>query len=283
MPAIRLFGRRFNFSSDDLTLPALIDILLRLPVLITFIVFRIKDKSPDADCPSSFYNGYFYPLLSLYAAITLIALLIFFVSLRGSPMKNTQPRRHMPLLIYIRLIFVLIDIGINVMGLVIVIQVFQKCDLILRATVVTSIVFSWSVAFALFIILAFLIDLTGFVSPEKKWETRIRLIFCCGRGYGNVNEHRIIIRFDYDLLFFILGGQSSDIKNIVKTLQYLFDDDRFDLVPSDVAAGLILLQKEDFLEERSIDTAQPAPLELLEEGLYYNTYAQSAFGWYYFE
>lgn len=78
---------------------------------------------------------------------------------------------------------------------------------------------------------------------------------------------------------FLIGGQSSDIKNIVKTLQYLFDDERFDLVPSDVAAGLILLQQEDVLEERSIDIVQTAPLELLKEGLYYNTYAQSAFGW----
>jgi hypothetical protein len=76
-----------------------------------------------------------------------------------------------------------------------------------------------------------------------------------------------------------LGGQSSDIKNIVKTLQYLFDDERFDLVPSDVAAGLILLQQEDVLEERSIDIIQTASLELLKEGLYYNSYAQSAFGW----
>ncbi len=76
-----------------------------------------------------------------------------------------------------------------------------------------------------------------------------------------------------------LAGQSSDIKNIVKTLQYLFDDERFDLVTSDVAAGLILLQQEDALQERSIDIIQTAPLELLKEGLYYNSYAQSAFGW----
>ena len=81
------------------------------------------------------------------------------------------------------------------------------------------------------------------------------------------------------VFFYDSGGQSSDIKNIVKTLQYLFDDERFDLVPSDLAAGLILLQQEDVLEERSIDIVQSAPLELLKDGLYYNTYAQSAFGW----
>jgi hypothetical protein len=77
----------------------------------------------------------------------------------------------------------------------------------------------------------------------------------------------------------ILGGQSSNIRNIVKTLQYLFDDERFDLVPSDVAAGLMLLQHEDIAEDRSINRSQLAPLDLLEQGLYYNTYAQSAFGW----
>lgn len=184
MPGIRLFGRRFNFSSDDLALPSFIDLLLRLPVLITFIVFRIKDESPDATCPSSFYNGYFYPLLSVYAAIAVLSILMLIISLRGSPLRNTAPRRHMPFMIYIRLALVLIDIGVNVMGLVILIRVFETCDLILRATLVTSIVFSWSVAISLFIILAFLIDLTGVVSAEKKWEMRLKLIFCCGRGYG---------------------------------------------------------------------------------------------------
>lgn len=184
MPGIRLFGRRFNFSSDDLTLPSFIDILLRLPVLVTFIIFRIKDESPDATCPSSFYVGYFYPLLSVYAVIAVLSTLIFIVSLRGSPIKNVRPRRRMPILLYLRLILVFIDVGVNVMGSVILYRVFQSCDLILRATLVTSIVLSWSIGAGLFIVLAFFIDLTGVVSAEKKWEMRIKLIFCCGRSYG---------------------------------------------------------------------------------------------------
>jgi sn1-specific diacylglycerol lipase len=185
MPGIRLFGRRFNFASDDLTIPSLIDMALRLPLLITFIIFRIKDESPDSTCPSSFYNGYFYPLLSVYGTITILAIMMFFISLRGTPVRNTRPRRHMPLLIYIRLILVLIDISINILGLIIIVRVFNMCAIILRATIVTTIALSWTSAIALFIILAFFIDLTGFVSAEKKWEMRIKFIFCCGRGYGN--------------------------------------------------------------------------------------------------
>jgi hypothetical protein len=192
MPGIRLFGRRFNFASDDLTLPSLIDIGLRLPLLITYTVFRLKDKSPDSTCPSTFYNGYFYPLLSVYAAITILQSFMFFISLQGSPVKNTRPRRHMPLLIYMRIILVVLDIGINITGLVIIIRVFKMCAVILRATIVTTIVLSWTIATSLFIVLAFFIDLTDFVSAEKKWETRIKLIFCCGRGYGNKYEDKII-------------------------------------------------------------------------------------------
>ncbi len=184
MPGIRLFGRRFNFASDDLPLPALIDIGLRLPLIVVFVVFRIKDESPDSTCSLSFYNVYFFPLLSVYGGITILASLMFFISLRGTPVKNTRPRRHMPLLIYIRLFLALIDIVINIMGLVIIIRVYQMCALILRATIVITIASSWIVDIALFIILAFFIDLTGVVSAEKKWEMRIKLIFCCGRGYG---------------------------------------------------------------------------------------------------
>jgi sn1-specific diacylglycerol lipase len=184
MPGIRLFGRRFNFASDDLALPTLIDIGLRLPSVITFIVFRLKDESPDSRCPSAFYTGYFYPLLSVYGAIAILASLMFLISLRGSPLKNTRPRRHMPLLIYIRLFLVLLDIAINILGLVIIIRVYQTCAMILRATIVITIALSWSAAISLFIILAFFIDLTGVVSAEKKWEMRIKFIFCCGSGYG---------------------------------------------------------------------------------------------------
>lgn len=92
---------------------------------------------------------------------------------------------------------------------------------------------------------------------------------------NNIETRIDSIRFDV-----FLGGQSSDIKNIVRTLQHLFDDERFDLVPSDVAAGIILLQQEDVLQERSINIIENVPLEILKEGLYYNLYAQSAFGWY---
>lgn len=184
MPGIRLFGRRFNFASDDLTIPTLIDLALRLPFLVTYIIFRIKDKSPDSTCPSTFYTGYFYPLLSVYTVIMVLAFFMFLISLQGTPVKNTQPRRHMSLLIYIRLVLVLIDICINIMGLVIMIKVYNECAIILRATIVATIALSWSVAISLFIILAFFIDLTDFVTAEKKWEMRIKFIFCCGRGYG---------------------------------------------------------------------------------------------------
>ncbi len=90
-----------------------------------------------------------------------------------------------------------------------------------------------------------------------------------------MTEKRKILLLNY----FYIGGQPSDIQNIVKTLEYLFDDERFDLVASDVAAGLVLLQQEDLFEERSIDIIESVPLEIIKEGFYYNSYAQSAFGW----
>ncbi|CAF0843654.1 unnamed protein product [Adineta steineri] len=259
MPSIHLFNRRFNFASDDLTLPSLIDIILRFPLLIIFIIYHLNDKLSNSICSSSFYIGYFYPLLIIYIGIIIISSIICFVSLQGTPVNNIYPRRHMSLLIYIRLIFVLIDIIINIIGLIIILKSFEICEFLSRRIMILSIIISAILAISLFIILAIFIDLTGVVSAEKKWEMRIKFIFSCGRSYG---------------------GQSSDIQNIVKTLQYLFDDERFDLVASDVATGLILLQQEDLLEERSIDIIESAPLNIVQEGLYYNSYAQSAFGWF---
>jgi hypothetical protein len=115
---------------------------------------------------------------------------MFFISLRGSPVKNTQSRRHMSLLIYFRLFFALIDLIINIMGLIMIIRVYQTCAIILHTTLVITIALSWTVDIALFIILLFLIDLTGVVSSEKKWEMRIKIIFCCGTGYGKKSKDK---------------------------------------------------------------------------------------------
>jgi len=187
MPGLRLFGHRFNFSSDDLTIPSLLDIIFRLPLLVIFIIFRLKDNST---CSSSFYIGYFYPLLSVYAAITIVASLICFVSLQGTPVNNTLPRRHMPFLLYIRLILVLIDIGINIMGIITIVRVFQICEFLSHGAIITSIVISCTLTICLIIILAMSID---FVSAEKKWEMRIKFMFCCGRSNGNEKEKKELV------------------------------------------------------------------------------------------
>jgi hypothetical protein len=184
MPGIRLFGRRFNFSSDDLTIPSLVDITFRLPLSIIFIIFRFKDESSHSKCPSLFYMVYLYPLLSVYALITFVSFLICIISLQGTPVNNIRPRRSMPLLIYIRLILVFIDIGINILGLIIIIRIFQICEILLGHLIVVSILISCITATTLFVILAVLIDLTGMISAEKKWEMRIKFLFCCGRDYG---------------------------------------------------------------------------------------------------
>jgi hypothetical protein len=271
MPGIRLFGRRFNFSSDDLTIPSLIDMIFRFPLLIIFIIFRRQDQSFHSKCPS-FYINYFYPLLIVFAMITFVSFLICIISLQGTPVNNIRPRRHMPLLIYIRLFLVLIDIGINIFGLI---RIFQICEVRLREILITSIVISCITAIILFVILAIFIDLTGIISSEKKWQMRIKFLFCCNRDYGKRKIRLNVCTTNLNNV----GGQSSDRENIVRILQYLFDDERFDLVGSDVAAGLILLQQEDLFEEHSIDIIENVPLEILKEGFYYNSYAQSAFGW----
>ncbi|CAF1381068.1 unnamed protein product [Adineta ricciae] len=259
MPAIRLFNRRFNFSSDDLTIPSLIDITLRFPLIVLLLIFHLKSQFFDWSCLTFFSLVYFYPLLIIYCLIMIIASSIFILSLQGTPVNYTYPRRHVPLLIYIRLVLVLMDIVMNMFGLIMFIREFHKCDNLSRGIIIVSIGYSCILSISLLIMLVFLLDLTGMMSAEKKWEMRIKFLFCCGRGYG---------------------GQSSNIENIIKTLQYLFDDERFDLVASDFAAGLVLLQQEDLYEERSIDIYESVPLQLIKDGLYYNSYAQSAFGWF---
>lgn len=264
MPGIRLFTHRFSFSSDDLTIPALIDIIFRIPLLI---IYSIKTQSK---CSSSFYNEYLYPLLIIYIIIGILAGVIAFVSVQGTPMNNIRPRRSMSILIYIRLILVLFDFGINLNGLMIIIRVFDMCDKVVRGTMIACFVISCSTMIGLFGILMFFMDLTGMISEEKKWKMRLKFLFCCGRNYGK----RISIDLHFERFHVNQGGQSSDIGNIIRILQYLFDNQRFDLVPSDVAVGLILLQEED-----SIESGENVPLELIKEGFYYNSYAQSAFGW----
>ena len=180
MPGIRLFARRFNFSSDDLTIPALIDIILRIPLFVILIIYYIKNESSQ----STFSIGYFYPLLIIYILIGILGVIICLISIQGTPMNNIRPRRHMSILIYIRLILLVFDFGININGLVIIIRVFETCDVLLRGTIIACIVISCTAVIGLFVILVFFIDLTGMISAKKKWEMRLKFFFCCGRNDG---------------------------------------------------------------------------------------------------
>ncbi|CAF0847048.1 unnamed protein product [Didymodactylos carnosus] len=251
MPGIRLFGRRFGFASDDLTIPSLIDIFIRFPSLIAFIVFRVKDVKESWGCNSAiFYRGYFYPLLSCYISIILTQTFIVYFSLKGTPVTNVHPRRFIPYLIYIRLLLIIADISVNIVGLIIIVKAFYSCGIFLKTTIIVSIALSWMVFTGISIMFLLFVDLSGFLSPEKKWELRLKFIFCCGRPYGNEN---------------------SSIRNIITTLNSLFEDEQFDYVPSDLAAGLILLQQEDVYERRSLNITKIPPIELLKEGHQYAT------------
>jgi hypothetical protein len=76
------------------------------------------------------------------------------------------------------------------MGIITIVRVIQICEFLSHGAIITSIAISCTLTICLIIILAMSID---FVSAEKKWEMRIKFMFCCGRNNGKEKEKKDLV------------------------------------------------------------------------------------------
>ncbi|XP_048578810.1 diacylglycerol lipase-alpha isoform X2 [Nematostella vectensis] len=265
MPGIVVFRRRWMVASDDFVIPFTIAFVVRgiwLIILgVSMILFHgfqhqhhliTKEENVCEQTVDYFIGGY----LALLFATEIMELSVAWMSGKGSLM-DTEPRNFIPALLYVRLMLSIIEVVWLAIGVKWIFLDTQVCPLtdeiyIARAVVV----FNWMFLFIVTVIILCTFDTAGRTwfamqrardgghvldsidAPckyrtriakkyESRWKGCFRYAFCCigAEGQGDENVYAFIGR----------------------TLAEFFQD--LDVVPSDFAAGLVLLRRHQKCEE----------------------------------
>lgn len=286
MPALVAFNRRWRIGSDDLFFPAAVGLIIRVLwlVVISFIYgFQIDEIRK---CEASLeLQAFFIGVIVLTSLIIVNEMAILYVSMQGT-LTNASPRRHMPKLLYFQLTLYFPELIWTILGTYWTVKHFSySCQLGLVVAVCVSVALEWAILLTVLIGSLVLFDPLGKVhsdpfeqefsstmqeSAKKLWERRCRLLCCCFAG-----------RDDQYL------SAVSDIADILAS--GLHD---VDVVPSDVAVGLILLREEQDREDRQnrakgemaqkgtpVNLNDPKEKSLVEDAAYFIKFAVGSYGW----
>ncbi|GFR34166.1 sn1-specific diacylglycerol lipase beta [Trichonephila clavata] len=266
MPGIVMFKRRWRIGSDDFVFPALAEFVLRLiwfiVVLVVFLQHMVHLRCPG----ERLLQTYLIFSLAGLGFILLLDALIAWISSRGT-ITQTRPRRHLCKILYLRLLVMIMEAVWNGIGtkwaftaedhhcepleVILLVQIIAACSWILLGIMIFGIILVFDPVGsyrnngsghrvadvergepqALYINL----NAANAEKARKVWEWQIRLFCCC---CGNQDEQS---RSAYSEISKLFTSQFEDV----------------DLVPSDIAAGLILLQQKQSAENGNrVSTSQ---------------------------
>ncbi|KAM4891724.1 diacylglycerol lipase-beta isoform 2-T2 [Sylvia borin] len=297
MPGLVLFGRRWAIGSDDFVLPGAFELFVRLVWWIGILVLYTVHKG-QFNCPGGgLLHSYLLGLIILLASIICALSALVYVSMQGT-ISNPGPRKSLPKILYTRLLLYFPEFIWAVVGAVWVSDNSVQCEKTVINGVIGTVIASWIIIIFTIIGVVIVFDPLGgkktFYLPDgvsrnlessqsgqllynvkssatRVWEKRIRLLCCC---IVQDDDHRVAFT------------------SIAELFRSYFSDT--DLVPSDIAAGLILLhQEQDKMENcpkepeevlcHSPSSLMSDDLDVeLENAAHYMLFAAAAYGWPYY-
>ncbi|XP_028409100.1 sn1-specific diacylglycerol lipase alpha-like isoform X2 [Dendronephthya gigantea] len=246
MPGIVVFNRRWVVGSDDFVIPFGIAFVLRVIWMISLGVMLALYHSFDQDayleCESTFdyfTSGY----IVLLFATNLVEFLVSWLSSKGTIMDDT-PRQVIPTVLYIRLCFSITEIFWLSLGLKWIFIDGEECESSPGWRISKGVViFNW-----MFLIFVALLVFCSFDSAGKDW---VRMVKHARTEHYDTIRTQISDRYmsrwkEYFQCFCACSGVNDNMNDqsiygfIGMTLSEFFQD--LDVVPSDIAAGLVLLR-----------------------------------------
>ncbi|XP_021375697.1 sn1-specific diacylglycerol lipase beta-like isoform X2 [Mizuhopecten yessoensis] len=247
MPGLIMFGRRWGIGSDDFVFPVLAEIFLRLAWLIAMsIVFHIHQNEPQNCSGGTLLQAYFIGALFLLCLTIVLDIIIVYTSMQGSIMYP-YPRKRMPRLLYVKIGVSVPELAWIILGTYWSFGLASGCVASVVMTVKGAVLCGWAIAFLLLIGLFVVFDPLGGLRAKrsqlgvlesstqeqmmttaqhtamKTWERRCKFLCCC-------------VSCD---------DRSHDaFTEIAKLLTDFFQNVELDLVATDIAAGLILVNRE---------------------------------------
>lgn len=279
MPALVAFNRRWHIGSDDLFFPAAIGLIIRFFWLfLVSMIYGFKNEEIIKCEAWQELEVFFIGVIVITSLVIINEIAIFYVSMKGTVM-HSRPRRHMSKLLYIQLALYIPELLWAILGTYWTVAHFSlQCKVTLIIAVCVSVALQWTMLLIVFIGTFVLFDPFGKQqieydqeSSKEMWERRCRSLCCC-----------LVGRDDQYL---------SAVSDISELLSSWFPE--ADVVPSDVAVGLMLLRQEQeqkHSEERSqpgemrqkgipVNLSEPKEKAIVEDAYYFSKFALGSYGW----
>ncbi|KAL4239389.1 hypothetical protein ACF0H5_000206 [Mactra antiquata] len=242
MPQLALFGRNWSIGSDDFVFPGIADCFLRVAwFIVVLVMYVIYNDEIGDNCQDAHYlHVYFIGLFVFLLLTSILSIVIVRISMRGT-IADSNARRQLPVVLYIRLAVGLPEVSWNGYGTYCAFETAENCHKAIVNIAKGTVIFGWIVLLFCIIIWVIIFNLYSGKSKNKRtsvrvrsfrrgsrrvqmttkqWEKRCKCMFMCARG-DDTNTS----------VFSVLAELSADYFKGVN------------LVPTDVVAGLILLSR----------------------------------------
>ena len=304
MPPLKACGRTWEFGSDDLVFPGVVSVFVRTLWLLGVVGGVVIFRSPLTCQHSHYLSSISFAVIGLLLITILLETAITIFSARGTIVRP-KPRKPIVGLLHFRVFVFLLEIMLLIVGTVFAYlptnkKDYENCTDLDNAVLITQVIVGVSWGLLLTIVIFILIYLdpchcysakvnyteierhvrSGLVDSiivetqrrltHSVWEKRFR-VACCLAGSDDSHQHAY--------------------REVAEIFSHLFCDTN--VVMSDIAAGMVLLQKEHLLQEREersscgssqnedvcVDFGSPEDLEVFKQALHYIKFAMALYSW----
>ena len=304
MPPLVACGRTWEFGSDDLVFPGAVSVFVRalwlLGVLAGVIIFR------DAlTCQHSHLLGAFsFAVIGLLLVTIVFEVTITYFSARGSIVR-TRPRKPIVHLLHLRVVVFFAEIVLLMAGTVFAFlptneRDYDACPDLDNAVLTTQVIVgvSWAIIFLIVTFLLIYLDPCHCYSAKVNYSTVERHVRSGLVDSTIVQNHwqltHSVWEKRFKVVFCMAGSDDSHqhaYREVAEIFSHLFCD--VNVVMSDIAAGLILLQKEHLAKEEElrgactpaqqgyvcVDFNDPREADIFRRALHYVTFAMAPYSW----
>ena len=304
MPPLVACGRTWEFGSDDLVFPGVASIFVRtlwfIGVVLGVVLFR------DAlSCQHSHLLGAFsFAVLGMILITILLETAITIFSARGTIVR-AKPRKPIVHLLHIRVCVFLLEIMLLVVGTVLAFipqseKDYDTCPDLDNAVLITQIIvgLSWAVLFIVIVFLLIYLDPCHCYSAKVNYSTVERHVRSGNLDRTVIEHHWRLTHSVWEKRFrvacCIAGSDDSHqhaYREVAEIFAHVFCDTN--VVMSDIAAGMVLLQKEHLSREEEL-RREPSPAQrglacvnfrdpdeqkMFKQALHYIKFAMAPYSW----
>lgn len=259
MPGLKACGRTWEFGSDDLFFPAVISVAIRVVWFVGVLGGVIYFRDAVGCEPSHYLAIFASQILFSSLATIIIETLVLIFSARGSIVR-TRPRKPIKYLLYVRIAFLVIEFVILISGTYLAFSPrdTEICQALDTAVLVVKLIVcaGWCVLFAFLVVCLIYMDPCHCYSAKINYTPVIARIIEEGNLDTTVAEtHWRLSHSVWEKRFRVLccltGSDDTHqvaYREVAEIFAHLFCDTN--VVSSDIAAGMVLLQREHLALER---------------------------------